>query len=151
MNNMKFKRKFKSILGTILTVTVLLSSSSAVFAAGPTTSTDTSTINNAISQQNDKAKAFVDMLDPYVTVVNNQFILDVPKDIQKKIDPAELKLANEKINETNKSIKLVFCKNFFLKVASNFSIVLQLHFPQCCKLHFPVINREIQGLQTFVT
>ncbi len=45
----------------------------------------------------------------------------------------------------------VFCKNFFLKVASNFSIVLQLHFPQCCKLYFPVINREIQELQTFVT
>lgn len=31
----------------------------------------------------------------------------------------------------------VFCKNFFLKVASNFSIVLQLHFPQCCKFYFP--------------
>ncbi len=28
----------------------------------------------------------------------------------------------------------VFCKNFFTKVASYFSIVLQLHFPQCCKL-----------------
>ena len=45
----------------------------------------------------------------------------------------------------------VFCKSFFLKVASNFSIVLQLQFPQCCKLYFPVINREIQELQTYVT
>ena len=31
------------------------------------------------------------------------------------------------------------CKNFFLKVASNFSIVLQLHFPQCCKFYFPTL------------
>ncbi|MGB4312002.1 MAG: hypothetical protein WBJ17_03675 [Natronincolaceae bacterium] len=27
----------------------------------------------------------------------------------------------------------VFCKYFLEKVANNFSIVLQLHFPHCCK------------------
>lgn len=102
LNNMKFKRKFKSILGTILTVTVLLSSSSAVFAAGPTTAT--SNTNNAISQQNAKAKALSDMLDPYVTVVNNQLVLKMPKGISGTIDPVALETVKSKIQETNKTI-----------------------------------------------
>jgi len=43
----------------------------------------------------------------------------------------------------------VFCKYFLEKVASCFSIVLQLHFPQCCKLSFPA-KGERESLQAYV-
>ena len=61
-------------------------------------------------------------------------------------------LAKELISEalflemTQEASVDVFCKNFFLKVASNFSIVLQLHFPQCCKLYFPVKYKNCRHL-----
>jgi hypothetical protein len=45
--------------------------------------------------------------------------------------------------------KAVFCKYFLEKVASCFSIVLQLHFPQCCKLSFPA-KGERESLQAYV-
>lgn len=40
---------------------------------------------------------------------------------------------------TREKAKSVFCKSFLEKVASNFSIVLQLHFPQCCKFLYMLI------------
>jgi hypothetical protein len=45
--------------------------------------------------------------------------------------------------------RIVFCKYFLEKVASCFSIVLQLHFPQCCKLSFPA-KGERESLQAYV-
>ena len=52
---------------------------------------------------------------------------------------------SEKIDEAFS----VFCKYFLEKVASCFSIVLQLHFPQCCKLSFPA-KGERESLQAYV-
>jgi len=84
--------KSKALLATILSVSVLLTSSSAAFASGNSTTTtieQQAVINklNEMNQQSAKIKAVMDEIDPYVKVVNNQYILDIPENIQRTIDP----------------------------------------------------------------
>jgi hypothetical protein len=83
---MRFMGKSKALLATILSVAVLLTSSSAAFASGNSTTTTVeqqAVINklNEMNQQSANIKAVNDKMDPYVKVVNNQYVLDIPENI----------------------------------------------------------------------
>lgn len=72
-----------------------------------------------------KGKSTICILKPYGELVKKPFIVQHTKE---SLDELTLYLNNMK-GEKRIFVEAVFCKNFFIKVASNFSIVLHLRFP----------------------
>jgi len=79
------------LVAIVLTMMLLLSSSGAVFAKGTDTQQDYDSL--------------IKSLDQYVKVVDNQFEIDIPKKVAKKIGPEQLDLIKQRMAESNLAIK----------------------------------------------
>lgn len=95
-------KKLKTIIALTLVLVMVFVTSISTFAANTTAE---STDATAISANVGLTKSTIDEIDQYIKIENNQYVLVLPKNVEKKMTESQLTAIKQSINTTNNLIK----------------------------------------------